>query len=130
MGRAARAVWVQDKDLYSQILGIREPWRWTGLDLKQGEVHVEFAAIIADAAIVPVGTPGAINAFATNDTDLIIDINGYFVAPTPSTLQFYPLPPCRVQDTRSPTGTFGGPSLARGAGRSFPISASSCALTA
>jgi transposase len=33
---------VQDKDLYSQILGIREPWRVdrVELDLKQGEVNV------------------------------------------------------------------------------------------
>jgi hypothetical protein len=87
-------------------------------------------AIIANAAIVPAGTAGAISAYATNDTDLIVDINGYFVPPTTSTLQFYPLPPCRVLDTRNPTGTFGGPSLAGGASRSFPISASSCAVPA
>ena len=47
--------------------------------------------IIANAAIVPAGSAGAINAYATNDTDLIVDINGYFVPPTTSTLQFYPL---------------------------------------
>jgi len=31
---------------------------------------------IANAAIVPAGTAGAIDAYANNDTDLIVDING------------------------------------------------------
>ena len=37
-----------------------------------------WAAIIANAAIVPAGTNGAITVLAGNPTDLIIDINGYF----------------------------------------------------
>jgi hypothetical protein len=35
-------------------------------------------AIIANAAIVPAGSNGAITVIAGNPTDLIIDINGYF----------------------------------------------------
>src|SRR5580692_6318992 len=85
---------------------------------------------IANAAIVPAGTAGAINAFADNDTDLIVDINGYFAPPTASTLQFYPLTPCRVLDTRNATGTFGGPSITGGTSRSFPIPSSSCGVPA
>ena len=80
-------------------------------------------AVRANAAIVPAGTGGAINAFATDTTDVIVDINGYFVPPSGGTLQFYPLPPCRVIDTRNPDGPLGGPSLAASQGRSFPISA-------
>ena len=34
--------------------------------------------IIANAAIVPAGTGGEISVYPSNDTDLIIDINGYF----------------------------------------------------
>jgi len=82
--------------------------------------------VLANAAIVPAGTSGAISAFATNDTDLVVDINGYFVPPASNTLQFYPLTPCRVLDTRSPSGTFGGPQIAGGTSRSFPIPSSSC----
>lgn len=82
--------------------------------------------IIANAAIVPAGTAGAINAYANNDTDLIVDINGYFAPPTTSTLQFYPLTPCRVLDTRNAAGTFGGPSITGNTSRSFPIQSSSC----
>ena len=76
---------------------------------------------IANAAIVPAGTAGAIEAYATNDTDLIVDINGYFVPPASNSLQFYPLTPCRVLDTR----TFGQPIVA-GTSRTFAISSSSC----
>src|SRR4029077_15648923 len=37
--------------------------------------------------------------------------------------------PCRVADTRNPSGTFGGPSLAAGQARTFPIRSSSCAAS-
>jgi len=83
---------------------------------------------LANAAIVPAGDGGSINAFATDDTDLVVDINGYFVPPATSTFQFYPLPPCRVVDTRNPDGVFGGPSLGGGDSRSFPIPSSSCGV--
>ena len=32
-------------------------------------------------------------------------------------LQFVPVTPCRVVDTRNPAGTFGGPTMAAGASR-------------
>ena len=38
-------------------------------------------SVIANAAIVPAGTSGSIIALASNPTDLIIDINGYFALP-------------------------------------------------
>jgi uncharacterized repeat protein (TIGR01451 family) len=83
--------------------------------------------VTANAAIVPAGTSGNINAFATNDTDLILDINGYFLDTTlNSALTFYPLAPCRVADTRNPNGPLGGPILTGGVARSFPIKSSSC----
>jgi len=82
--------------------------------------------VIANAAIVPAGTNGSINAYVTDDADLVIDINGYFVPPATGTLQFYPLTPCRILDTRYPTGTFGGPSITGGTSRSFPIPSSTC----
>ncbi|HLI63225.1 MAG TPA: hypothetical protein VKV05_07480, partial [Terriglobales bacterium] len=56
----------------------------------------------ANAAIVPAGGAGAVSIYATDSTDVILDINGYFQLPDPNvpTLQFYPLTPCRVVDTR------------------------------
>ena len=87
-------------------------------------------SILANAAIVPAGTSGAIEAYASNDTDLVVDINGYFIPPAANTLQFHPLTPCRVLDTRNPTGNFGGPSIASNSSRSFPIQASPCGVPA
>src|SRR5205085_11009390 len=66
----------------------------------------------AGAAIVPAGTNGSVCAFPTDDTELVLDINGYFVpASTPSSLAFYPVTPCRLVDTRGTTGPLGGPSV-------------------
>jgi hypothetical protein len=82
----------------------------------------------SNAAIIPAGAAGAISVFASNTTQVILDINGYFVAATDSTaLAFYPITPCRIADTRSATGSLGGPSLAGGQSRTFPIR-SACSL--
>jgi glucose/arabinose dehydrogenase len=85
--------------------------------------------VTANAAIVPAGTNGGINAYVSGSTDLILDINGYFLDTTSgSALMFYPVTPCRVADTRNPDGTFGGPILISGATRSFPIASSACGI--
>jgi lysophospholipase L1-like esterase len=85
----------------------------------------------SNAAIVPAGSNGAVSVFATDTTDVILDINGYFEAgSSPAALAFYPLTPCRIADTRNPTSPLGGPSLAAQSVRSFPIQASSCGLPA
>ena len=56
--------------------------------------------VIANAAIVPAGTGGSVSVFPTNDTDLVIDISGYFAATGPGGLSLYTVAPCRVIDTR------------------------------
>jgi N-acetylneuraminic acid mutarotase len=84
--------------------------------------------IKSDAAIVPAGTGGAVSVFATDATNVILDINGYFVPTTVSTaLAFYPVTPCRVADTRNATGALGGPSLVGTQVRSFPV-LSACSI--
>jgi len=85
----------------------------------------------AVAAILPTGTNGAACFFASNDTELVLDINGYFVPNTDTTaMAFYPMTPCRLVDTRLPAGTLGGPSLIGGLTRSFPLLSSSCNIPA
>jgi uncharacterized repeat protein (TIGR03803 family) len=77
----------------------------------------------ANAAIVPAGDGGAVSIYVTDTANVIVDVNGYFTPPTSSTLAFYPLPPCRVADTRHsgyPEG-LGPPSLTGGQPRDFPI---------
>ena len=82
----------------------------------------------ANATITPAGTNGGVNVFASDATQFILDIDGYFIPQgiSASGLQFFPLTPCRVADTRDATGTLGGPSLAAATVRAFPIQSSSC----
>jgi uncharacterized repeat protein (TIGR03803 family) len=64
--------------------------------------------IIANAAIVVAGTGGEVAVYPTNDTDLIIDINGYFAPAGMGGLSLYAVAPCRVIDTRNMGGAFSG----------------------
>ena len=81
----------------------------------------------AVAGILPAGTNGAVCFFVTHDTDLVLDINGYFVPNTDVTaLAFYPMAPCRLVDTRLANGPLGGPSLVAGLSRDFPLLSSPC----
>jgi DNA-binding beta-propeller fold protein YncE len=84
--------------------------------------------IKANAAIVADGTSQAVSVYASDTTDVVLDINGYFVRlPSNNALAFYPLTPCRVADTRNPAGPLGGPSLQAGQPRDFPVlQASGC----
>jgi hypothetical protein len=89
--------------------------------------------VIANAALVPAGASGAINLYASDDTDVVIDVNGYFAPPgTPQALEFYPVTPCRIADTRTGsgfTGSFGPPALVAGATRDFPVQQSTCGIS-
>src|ERR1035437_1605364 len=87
--------------------------------------------IKADAAIVPAGYQGDISIYVTNTTNVILDINGYFAPTSGSTLAFYPLPPCRVADTRKDTfpSGLGLPHLSAGVARDFPVLLSQCIPT-
>jgi uncharacterized repeat protein (TIGR01451 family) len=83
--------------------------------------------VVANAAIVPAGTNESISVFVSNPTDVILDINGYFAPPgNTGALNFYPVTPCRVADTRNATSPFGGPEMAANSTRSFAIPASGC----
>ena len=84
--------------------------------------------IKANAAIVPAGSGGGIDVYATDPTQLILDIDGYFVPAGSSTLAFYPVTPCRVSDTRNATGPLGGPYLGGGTSRAFPMLSSDCSI--
>lgn len=78
-------------------------------------------AIVANAALVPAGANGAVSVFVTDAADTILDTNGYFGPPgATGELQFYPLTPCRVIDTRI-SGS-GSPALGASAERDFAIS--------
>ena len=108
-------------------LGYLTVWA-TGLDQPNiSTLNSLDGRVKASAAIVPAGAGGAVSVFASNTTNVIVDIDGYFAGVSPSTLAFYPLTPCRVVDTRWANGPLGGPRLQGGApGRDFPMTSSSC----
>jgi hypothetical protein len=84
--------------------------------------------VTANAAIVAAGTNGSINVYASNTTDLIVDVDGYFAMPATGGLSLYTVSPCRVLDTRNPSNG------AAGAGQAFSgeldenIQASACGV--
>jgi len=84
----------------------------------------------ANATITPAGTNGGVSVYASDATQFILDIDGYFVPAGTSTsgLEFFPLTPCRIADTRNATAPLGGPSLAANTARSFPVQSSSCGI--
>ena len=90
--------------------------------------------VVANAAIVPAGLQNATAFFAhSNNTDLLLDVNGYFAAPGPTGLSFYPLPPCRAYDSRDNNGqpfvgertvpVFGGPCTLPSASQAYVFNA-------
>jgi hypothetical protein len=87
--------------------------------------------VVANAAIVPAGSSASVNVYVTDQTEVIIDVNGYFGASgSPGALSFVPVTPCRVEDTRKANGPFGGPILAAGSTRSFTVPSSACSIPA
>jgi len=76
------------------------------------------------------GLNGAVDVYASDNTDVVIDINGYFDPDITSSAAFYPDPPCRPADTRGYgfTGPFGPPSMVFGETRTFPLLSSSCGI--
>ena len=79
--------------------------------------------IKANAAIVPAGVNDAVSVYVTDTTNVVLDIDGYFAPASGITLTFYPLPPCRIADTRDPSYPqgLGRPSLSAQLPRNFPI---------
>ncbi len=86
--------------------------------------------VVANAAIVPAGSGGAINVYVSNPSNVLFDVNGYFAPPLATGLKFYPVTPCRVVDTRGDGffGPFGAPTMTGGSVRSFPIPSGSCGI--
>jgi hypothetical protein len=66
------------------------------------------ATIVANAAIVPAGSGGEISVYPSNNTNLVVDIDGYFALAGQGGLSLYAWMPCRVIDTRKGNGAFSG----------------------
>jgi len=101
--------------------GQTQPWAST--------LNSPAGAVVANAALVPAGTSGEIAIYASDATDVLFDINGYFAAAGTGGLDYYTMTPCRVADTRSWAGfqgQFGPPTMGAATSRSFPVQSSVC----
>ena len=102
-------------------------WFWTigngTITAGQGTSQITFTAGAA-------GTPLTLSVTETNASGCLSAPGNATVTVTPasSTNVFFTLPPCRVLDTRNPTGLLGAPALQPGATRVFDIAASSCGI--
>ena len=115
----------------SGTLGFLSTWPTGYPQPGSSTLNAPTGAVTANAAIVPAGAGGAIRVIATNTTDLIIDINGYFApAGGPGALSFYAVTPCRIADTRRGCWTLGRSGVDAAAQRSFPIPSSGCQIPA
>jgi hypothetical protein len=116
-----------------QTLGLLTTWPAGQPRPNASTLNSYSGTVVANAAIVPAGDSGAINVYASDTTDLVIDVDGYFAPATAAGLQFYTVTPCRVADTRAAagmTGPFGPSSMTAGSQRSFPVPSSVCGIPA
>lgn len=71
---------------------------------------------------------GAVAGLSVSNTELRYFCYSTSGSPCTPASVFVPVTPCRIADTRNADGTFGGPSLAGGQVRSFPIPSSPCGI--
>jgi len=86
-------------------MGISETVAQDGQSPRPADLHVE-ALLVASATPTKTATP---TPTATR------------TPPPPPSTKFFTVAPCRVVDTRGPTGPWGGPALRAGFNRSFVI---------
>ncbi len=115
----------------ANAVGLVRIWATGTIEPQTSTVNSQDGRFKANAAIVEAGTGGAVSVRASNPTDLVLDINGYFIDPglNSQSLAFYPLPPCRVYDSRNPDGPLGGPVLIpTDDSRTIPVLSSNCGV--
>jgi hypothetical protein len=86
-----------------------ETWPTGQMQPDVSTLNANTGTVTANAAIVSAGQGGDVEVYPSgNDTDLIIDVNGYFAPPAsaPNPLSLYVFSPCRVLDTRQSSGLF------------------------
>ena len=80
--------------------------------------------VVANSAIIAAGIGGSIDIYSSGNTDIIIDVSGYF-SDTGTSL-FYPITSCRLIETRTSEqnfgygAAFGPPTMNGGETRVFP----------
>jgi hypothetical protein len=80
----------------------------------------------SNMVIAQTGTNGKVSFFASNATNVVADVVGYFGAPgTPGALTFHPIAACTKVNTQWANGPDGGPALDANSTRDFPLAPTS-----
>ena len=127
---AAQAYSLNVTVLPHRSLGYLTIWPANQLQPIVSTLNSSDGRVKASAAIVAAGSGENVSVYVTDTSDVILDIDGYFVQPGAHTLQFYPLAPCRVVDTRQtnfPHG-LGAPRFGNMETRELPVLANSPCL--
>ena len=88
--------------------------------------------VVANNAIIAAGTGGSIDIYSSGNTELVLDVNGYFVEG--GTSVFYPVTSCRLVETRAADAppdigaAFGPPAIYAGQSRQFPVPSGRCGI--
>jgi hypothetical protein len=97
----------------------------------EGKTFIGFANVMTDASgNAPIdATFAAQNAAGTTMTataTIALNTSEFSACLTaaPQPMAYFPLPPCRLVDTRDPNGPFGGPALAANSERTFVVTGS------
>ncbi|MBL8227125.1 MAG: DUF11 domain-containing protein [Bryobacterales bacterium] len=106
-------------------------WPGGGAQPNVSQINSPAGRVLANTVIVPTSSDGSIDVFAFDNTDFIVDINGYFAPDDGANGLFYfPVTQCRVSDSRNVAGPFGGPIFEPRTSRVVPMPLSACSLPA
>lgn len=84
----------------STTLGFLSLWPTGETQQTVSTLNAPTGAVTANAALLGAGSGGDINILASNPSEAVLDIDGYFAVPSSSSLHFYAVRPCRAHDTR------------------------------
>jgi len=87
------------------VLGYLTTWPAGQTQPLVSTLNAPTGTVTANGAIVTAGSNGDVAVFVSNNSDLVIDINGYFAPPGAGGLSLIPLTPCRALDTRNAPGS-------------------------
>src|SRR5260370_14328415 len=79
-------------------LGFLTTWPTGSTQPLVSTLNAPTGTVVANAALVPAGTDGAVSVYVTDASHVVLDINGYFAPPGPGGLLSYALTPFRARD--------------------------------
>lgn len=104
------------------FLGFLKVW---GSGLTQpatSNINAYDGQVKSNMVIAQTGPNGKVSFFASDATNVVADVVGYFGAPgAPGALTFHPIVACTKVNTQLAAGTDGGPALDANSMRDFPI---------